>query len=126
MFWDRRNYESRLETRLLSGVRFMDAADELTMVVGMILVLGLAYMGVTFWSKKAGTPSSGGPGGGQGGIGEKGSAQQEAIDKLLLDEVQEKKSGGVKRDGQLRERFQLQGKDAEMAAKVLKRMLKQK
>ena len=92
----------------------MSFADEATMLVGLILVLGLAYMGVTFWSKKSGSSSAGGP-------------ATNAVADMALDQLEDKQPANqtVDRATELRVRFKLEGKDAEVAAKVLKRMLNQ-
>jgi hypothetical protein len=101
----------------------MDFADEATMLVGLILVLGLAYMGVTFWSKKSGAPKAGG---GMGGGGEGNSAGGGPNAMPGMDELDDNPANSrpVDKATALRERFKLQGRDAEVAAKVLKRMLK--
>ena len=102
----------------------MDFTEEVTMLVGLILVLGLAYMGVTFWSKRPVAPgAAGGDGTAAGGAAGKG---QNAVADMALEELEEKQPPAhVDRQTDLKERFQLSGKDAEVAAKVLKRMLKQ-
>ena len=110
----------------------MNFADEATMLVGLILVLGLAYMGVTFWSKKSGSSSGGGgilgglSGGADTSVGAGGPATN-AVADMALDELEEKQPAdkNVDRTTELRKRFKLEGKDAEVAAKVLKRMLSQ-
>jgi hypothetical protein len=100
----------------------MNFTEELTMLVGLILVLGLAYMGVTFWSKRPVAPGAAG-GGGAGGADGTGS---NAVADMALDELEENEpKRPVDRQTNLKERFKLSGKDAEVAAKVLKRMLKQ-
>ena len=110
----------------------MNFADEATMLVGLILVLGLAYMGVTFWSKKSGSSSGGGgilgglSGGADTSAGAGGPATN-AVADMALDELKDKQPADqtVDRATELRNRFKLEGKDAEVAAKVLKRMLNQ-
>ena len=110
----------------------MNFADEATMLVGLILVLGLAYMGVTFWSKKSGSSSGGGgilgglSGGADTSAGPGGPATN-AVADMALDELKDKQPADqtVDRATELRNRFKLEGKDAEVAAKVLKRMLNQ-
>ena len=110
----------------------MSFADEATMLVGLILVLGLAYMGVTFWSKKSGSSSGGGgilgglSGGADTSAGAGGPATN-AVADMALDELKDKQPADqtVDRATELRNRFKLEGKDAEVAAKVLKRMLNQ-
>ena len=96
----------------------MDAGEQLMMMLMIILVLGLAYFGVSFWSKRMGASKDGSGAGGGTGAGAPGNLSH------LLDEVEE-----VQSDSQTREkrtqRLDLTGARAEMAAKVLKRMLKE-
>lgn len=92
----------------------MEMSEQLTMLIVLILVLGLAYMGVNFWSKRNRAAGGGGP-----------ARQNTDPADLLLEEVGEERPRAKSRERDIQQRFQLQGRDAEMAAKVLKRMLKQ-
>ncbi|MDA0746745.1 MAG: hypothetical protein O2954_09500 [bacterium] len=95
----------------------MEFGEQLTMLIVLIVVLGLAYMGVTFWSKKNKAAQIAG-----GAASPKdGSAGQK---DFLLEEIEEERPKPKSQKGDLQQRFQLQGRDAEVAAKVLKRMLK--
>lgn len=99
--------------------------EEFTQVFVIIVVLLGVYLGLNFWLKRGGSltlPSFGG-----------GHKPEETPDHVLpggdtgaVDQAIRVKSGNrssaVERHG---ERFNLTGKDAEVAARVLKRMLKQ-
>ena len=96
----------------------MGFGEQLTYLLVLIVVLGAAYFLVTMWSKKsAGAANPAGPGsaGGAGDVDEFDVAAdlREAVD--ARDDVAKQRE----------QRFNLTGRDAEVAAKVLKRMLKQ-
>lgn len=110
----------------------MDFSDELVMLILVILVLGLAYMGLSYWSNRAPTGGAGsgggtgvgkGAGGGFGAMAGSGFAGEgDDASAPLNDGMASRPDVGSRKN---EKRFNLQGKDAELAAKVLKRMLKQ-
>ena len=68
----------------------MDFADEGTLLVGLILVLGLAYIEVIFWSKKSGAAKGGGGilggmGGGAEGSGRADGTGTNAVADMGMD-----------------------------------------
>ena len=98
--------------------------EEFTQVFVIIVVLLGVYLGLNFWLKRGGSlslPSFGGT--------HKTEATPDdhlaSSDTSTVDQAMRSKSGNrssaVDRHG---ERFNLTGKDAEVAARVLKRMLK--
>ena len=94
----------------------MDFGEQLTMLIVLIVSLGAAYFGVTTWSKRAASRQANSPVVG-GGVGDDefdaaGDLREAMKDRDAVAKQREK-------------RFQLTGKDAEVAAKVLKRMLKE-
>ena len=94
----------------------MDFGEQLTMLIVMIVLLGAAYFGVTTWSKRAGDRQANSPAAGGG------------VDDDEFDVAGDLREALKDRDAvakQREQRFKLTGKDAEVAAKVLKRMLKQ-
>ena len=104
----------------------MDFGEQITQLLLVILALLVAFFGVTFWTKRksgqlGGEPSSAEAPPVPGGAG--GTAGVEALG--ALDEATESKGGGGS-GSEAAKRFQnLTGKDAEAAARILKRMLKQ-
>ncbi len=96
----------------------MDSGEQLVMMLMVILVLGLAYFGVTFWSTRR-SASTDGPGAGGG----PGGSELPAHLSHLLDETEPVESASDARQKRT-QRLDLTGARAEMAAKVLKRMLK--
>jgi len=93
-------------------------SDELTQMVLIVVVLIVAYAGLKAWTKRSG---QGGDAGGAGSTG-LGTQHEQMLANLEAEiEVERPKSRKERNE----ERFTLTGKDAEAAAKVLKRMLKQ-
>ena len=92
----------------------MDSSDQLVLMLVIILALGLAYVGVNFWSKRmaASKDSSGSAGTGV-----------PAHLSHLEDETEAVESTSQTREKRT-QKLDLTGARAEMAAKVLKRMLK--
>ena len=90
---------------------------EVTHLIGIIIALVVVYGGVMLWTKhakqqsgaQAPAPGVAGPGVDAGVLG-------------VGEDDQSRPEGGRKKGS---ERFSLTGRDAEVAAKVLKRMLKQ-
>jgi hypothetical protein len=108
----------------------MTFGEEISQLLIIIVALLVVLLGVNFWTKRGGTlnlPS----------LGNKGSnalSDTNIEDEFLTGNTGKKKSSvrgkGGENDGlstadRLGERFNLTGKDAEAAARVLKRMLKQ-
>lgn len=99
---------------------------EAVQMIVVIVVLVIAYAGIMAWTKRSGKGGGGGvAGGGVSGAGD--GPLSEGLDGLagtssLGGAVKSRSGSGSRRD---EKRFQLQGHDAEMAARVLKRMLKQ-
>jgi hypothetical protein len=107
----------------------MTFAEEIVQLLIIIVALLMVLMGISFWTKRGGSltlPS----------MGSKGSSHalpDTSIDDEYLPETPgtKKSSGkgggndGLSTADRLGERFNLTGKDAEAAARVLKRMLKQ-
>ena len=108
----------------------MDYTAEVTQLLVIVIVLGAAYIGVQVWTRSQKNRDGGGGGilGRFGGGGDSaGAAGGGAPLGGRLDD-EESDLGGVgggKGSDRNKGRFQLQGRDAEVAAKVLKRMLKQ-
>ena len=109
----------------------MGFGEEITQLLLIIGALMLALGGVSMWSKRSG--KGGEAGGGGGGAGSAGAAGGMGIGDLGdatggggsgLGEAVESRGGGSS-DSRHGDRFKFTGKDAEVAAKVLKRMLKQ-
>ena len=102
----------------------MDHSAEATQLIVVIVILVVAYFGVMVWTRRVKNRP---PGEGGGGIGVSGGAaggiagSADDTDDIDGMGVPAKKKGPDRHKG----RFQLQGKDAETAAKVLKRMLQQ-
>lgn len=96
----------------------MAFGEQLTMLLVLIVLLGTAYFAVTTWSKRNRKQGSEGgraaldAGGGEDEVDSASDLRRAMKDRDALARQREK-------------RFQLTGKDAEVAAKVLKRMLKQ-
>jgi hypothetical protein len=96
----------------------MDFGEQLTMLVVLIVLLGVAYFLVTTWSKRAGSKAG----------DSAGTPVDLGLDDDKDDSAADLRQAMKDRDAvakQREKRFQLTGKDAEVAAKVLKRMLKQ-
>ena len=102
----------------------MDHSAEATQLIVVIVILVVAYFGVMVWTRRVKNRP---PGEGGGGIGVSGGAaggiagSADDTDDIDGMGVPAKKKGPDRHKG----RFQLKGKDAETAAKVLKRMLQQ-
>ena len=107
----------------------MGFEEQLTTLLILILVLGLAYAGVNYWSRKGADLKGGLLGklvGGGGAASSDELAPGAGLDGDMGDEgPRPSMSATGERVRQLNKRYELSGKDAEMAAKVLKRMLKQ-
>ena len=109
----------------------MDHSAEATQLNVVIVILVVAYFGVMVWTRRVKVwtrrVKNRPPGEGGGGIGVSGGAaggiagSADDTDDIDGMGVPAKKKGPDRHKG----RFQLQGKDAETAAKVLKRMLQQ-
>ena len=108
----------------------MDYAAEATQLFVIVVVLVVAYFGVMFWTKRVNNRPQGEAGGGgggglggffSGGASVGGSSGMAGVSDEDIGTTSGKKKGADRNKG----RFQLQGRDAEVAAKVLKRMLKQ-
>ena len=101
----------------------MGFTEQLTLLVAIIIVLGVILTVVTMWSKRSGSASGGGGGGGLFGLGGGGGDSIDLENQIDLDEVvEEYPRPGDRKKGP---RFELKGPQAEIAAKVLKRWLKQ-
>ena len=102
----------------------MDRTAEATQLFVVIVVLVVAYFGVMLWTRSRKNKASGEGGGGigvSGGLAGGIAASGNDTDDIDGEVIPAKKTGPDRHKG----RFQLQGKDAETAAKVLKRMLQQ-
>lgn len=107
----------------------MNNTDQAIQLFVVLVLLIIAYAGVMVWTRRAkksieqggGGGLFGGSGGGGGGM--YGGASGDGGADLDEDGMpaSPKKTGKDRNKG----RFELQGRDAEIAAKVLKRMLKQ-
>ncbi len=102
----------------------MDFADEITQLLVIIIILVAAYLGLNFWMKRGGSlslPSFGGKSSNHPdsdpSVAHPADAHQES-----LSSKKGSQSSAVERHGN---RFNLTGKNAETAARVLKGMLKQ-
>ena len=103
----------------------MDYTAQAIQLFVVLFVLTGAYFGVVAWTRKVNNRPHGEDGGG-GGIFSGGGRAGPAGGSLSSSEDGDgmgipTKTGADRNKG----RFQLQGRDAEVAAKVLKRMLKQ-
>lgn len=118
-----------------SSAYFMTFVEELVQLLIIIFALLLVLFGVSFWTKKGGSftlPSIGGSGA-SGGAGQHmtGIDGEDADGVPGTGSVHGSGGSGGKRKGggsaaeRHGDRFDLTGKDAEAAARVLKRMLKQ-
>lgn len=101
----------------------MSSGVQLTQLIVIIVILVAAYFGVMMWTKRVGKEGSAGGGllglgGDAGGGGATGGGEDGRSSVSYDDQVPK---GPDRKKG----RFDLQGRDAEVAAKVLKRMLKQ-
>ncbi len=96
----------------------MEAGDQLTVLGLLIVVLGVAYFGLTAWTKRSGKAAAKEAAGPPGGPGVADDVDMAAD---LRDAVDSRDQAAKQRE----KRFNLTGKDAETAAKVLKRMLRQ-
>ncbi|HAA75604.1 TPA: hypothetical protein DCE37_10820 [Candidatus Latescibacteria bacterium] len=108
----------------------MDYTAEVTQLLVIVIVLGAAYIGVQVWTRSQKNRDGGGGGllGRFGGGGDSAGAAGGGapLGGGLDDEDSDLGGvGGGKGSDRNKGRFQLQGRDAEVAAKVLKRMLKQ-
>lgn len=106
----------------------MDYAAEATQLFGIVVVLVVAYFGVMVWTRRQNSGHGGagggglfGGGGGMLGGGAAGAPGEDAAGGIEPEVDIPSSKGSDRHKG----RFQLQGRDAETAAKVLKRMLKQ-
>ncbi len=106
----------------------MDYEAEAIQLFFVVIVLVAAYFGVMVWTRSVGNKNPGEDGGGGGLFGgfggggaESGQISSADGDTKDIDGLGVPVSRAEKNKG----RFQLQGRDAEVAAKVLKRMLKQ-
>ena len=95
----------------------MSFVEQLSQLIVVVAVLILAYFGVMIWTRKSAK------GGGGGLFGSGPSAPVKPLD--LGDDTDFATEVPKKGHNRNKGRFHLQGKDAEVAAKVLKRMLKQ-
>jgi hypothetical protein len=99
-------------------------AQAIQLFVVLVLLIG-AYFGVMVWTRRVNNRPPGEGGGGGGIFGGGGGAGSAGGGLSSSDDVEgmgiPAKSGADRNKG----RFQLKGRDAEIAAKVLKRMLKQ-
>lgn len=106
----------------------MDYEAEATQLFFVVIVLVAAYFGVMVWTRRVNNkpPGEGGGGGGFGGMFGGGAASGDMGVNGIAG-VDDDGMGVPAKKGSDRNkgRFQLQGRDAEVAAKVLKRMLKQ-
>lgn len=101
----------------------MSFMDQLTQLIVVVVMLVVAYFGVMVWTRRANKEGGGGTGGGGGLFGMGGGAGVESGGAHDLDDV----SAGpdIPKSADRKGRFNLTGRDAEVAAKVLKRMLQQ-
>ena len=99
----------------------MDYGGEATQLFFVVILLVVAYFGVMIWTRRVNKRQ---PGEGVGGSGRiAGGGAVSAADTDYVDETGT--PAGKEVANRRKGRFQLQGKDAEVAAKVLKRMLSQ-
>ena len=109
----------------------MTFAEELVQLLLIIGALLLALAGINFWTKKGGSitlPSMGGKSANSANPADGMPAGMGAdTDESMTDLVspKSKSSSGNSAADRHGDRFNLTGKDAEAAARVLKRMLKQ-
>ena len=108
----------------------MTFAEEIVQLLLIIVALLMVLMGINFWTKRGGgltLPSI-------GGKGSNPLPDANIEDEYLTGTTRSNKSSGgsksrnkgnVSTADRIGERFNLTGKDAEAAARVLKRMLKQ-
>jgi hypothetical protein len=85
----------------------------------IIVILGVAYAAIRIWTARTKISRESGKAGGPGGIGQAGG---NGSDGQPADVIDTSDFPSSKRN---RDRFNLSGRDAEVAAKVLKRMLSQ-
>lgn len=108
----------------------MSFGEEITQLLMIIVALIMALMGINYWTKRGGTLSlpSMGSRSKQGSTEhpETGTNAHDVAEAHVEGAIAAKKKGSggsaAERHG---DRFNLTGKDAEAAARVLKRMLKQ-
>jgi len=106
----------------------MDYTEQATQLFLVVVVLVAAYFGVMVWTRRVNNnnPGEGGGGGFGGMMGGGGGGAAGGVQGTGLSDDGDVASGpGGKSADRNKGRFQLQGRDAEVAAKVLKRMLKQ-
>jgi hypothetical protein len=107
----------------------MNNTDQAIQLFVVLIFLIIAYFGVMIWTRRAKNSSEQGGGGGLfgGSGGGRGSMYGGASDGGGADLGEDGMPARPKKTGKDRNkgRFELQGHDAEIAAKVLKRMLKQ-
>jgi hypothetical protein len=109
----------------------MDYEAEATQLFVIVIVLVAAYFGVQVWTRRVNNNNGGEGGGGAGGgmmgnlFGGGGSDAGAGMSRGVDDDVDGMGVPAPKGANRNKGRFQLQGRDAEVAAKVLKRMLKQ-
>jgi len=108
----------------------MTFSEEISQLLIIIVALLVVLLGINFWTKRGGTltlPSA-------SNKGSNALPDTNIDDEFLTGATGKKKSNGGNKGGdndglstadRLGERFNLTGKDAEAAARVLKRMLKQ-
>ena len=96
----------------------MGFGEQLTMLIVLIVLLGVAYFMITTWSKRSQITAER-----ESARRAQASDEGEEFDKAgdLREALRDRDVVAKQRE----RRFQLTGKDAEVAAKVLKRMLKQ-
>jgi hypothetical protein len=130
---DQRHYEHSkfilyyaLHPKPYSKIRPMTFGEEITQLLLIIGVLLLILIGVSFWTKRGGSinmPSMGSKSSDATGMVDTGIDDGSA--EFMSEPGQGKSSGGTKTSADLlNERFELTGKDAENAARVLRGMLK--
>lgn len=108
----------------------MNFSEELTQLVAIIVVLLIAYWGINTWIKQGGSlsiPDVGKGADGEAGEGGKGGEAPSAGLEDMADDggMETPRSSGDSAADRHGGRFNLVGREAEVAAKVLKRMLRQ-
>ena len=101
----------------------MNFGEQITQLLAIIVVLGMAYVGLTFWTKRQDEQLAAKPDGtadGVGGVGGVGGMDVSTEMGGGSDAVASTGGGGNKAVDRLQH---LSGSDAEAAAKVLRRML---
>lgn len=105
----------------------MNFSEELTQLVAIIVLLLILYWGINSWIKQGGSLRILGVGKRDDGeAGKGGEASNAGLGDMVDDgDMAKPRSSGTGAADRHGDRFNLVGREAEVAAKVLKRMLKQ-